>query len=151
MSGRLRLAAAAALFFGWLALLGYAALTKSRAPTVSRAQAAGAAVALRVKLAAGADGRPDPRGEVVECLTPGGPAPGTAVAVLYLGGATGFAGPGEYLLLVNPVAATDATPTYALAGPQRSPGGSAEGTGGDRVYPWSPEVEAQARRLFPAK
>jgi hypothetical protein len=43
---------AAVLFVGWLSWLGYAALTKSRAPVVSHAQAATAPVAVVAELTA---------------------------------------------------------------------------------------------------
>ena len=51
MSRRLRLIVAATLFVGWLAYLGYAALTKNHGPVISRAQAAAC------KYAVVADGR----------------------------------------------------------------------------------------------
>lgn len=147
---RLRLALTAALFFGWMALLGYTAYTKSRAPIVSRAQAAGSLVAVRAKLTDGGDGRPAPQAEALEKITADGPKPGPIV-VLNLPNATGFAGTGEYLLLLVPVVSLDGTDTYRVTGQQRSPGADLDGVGPPKVYAWSADVDAQARRLFPAK
>lgn len=147
---KLRLALAAALFFGWLSLLGYTAFNKSRAPIVSRAQAAGTVVAVRAKLTDGGDGRPAPQAEALEKVTADGPKPGP-IRVVNLPNASGFAGTGEYLLLLVPEASLDGTDTYYVTGQQRSPGSAPEGTGPPKIYAWSADVAAQARRLFPAK
>ena len=50
VGGKVVLAVAAALFIGWLGWLAVTALTKSREPVVSRAQAAAAGVPVRAKL-----------------------------------------------------------------------------------------------------
>lgn len=147
---KVRLALAAVLFFGWLGLLGYTAYTKSRAPIVSRAQAAGTLIAVRAKLTDGGDGRPAPQVEVLATITADGPKPGP-ILVDKLPNASGFAGTGEYLLLLVPAISADGTDTYRVTGQQRSPGADLDGVGPPKVYAWSADVEAQARRLFPAK
>lgn len=147
---KVRLALAAALFFGWMALLGYTAFNKSRAPIVSRAQAAGSLVALRAKLTDGGDGRPAPQAEALDKITADGPKPGPIV-VLNLPNASGFAGDGEYLLLLVPAVSLDGKDTYRVTGQQRSPGSELDGVGPPKIYAWSADVEAQTRRLFPAK
>jgi hypothetical protein len=174
--GRIAVAVTAALFLGWLGWLGYTALNRSRAPVVSHAQAAEAAVAVRVRLAdgnrdqqgvlvskAGAtkttnafhgeDGKPSYLATVEEPLTPTGPAAGTEIGVENLPQATGYAGPGEYLLLLNklPEATIDGRPAYVIVGPQRSPG--ADLSGPLRVYPWTDQtgedLRRQVRTLYP--
>jgi hypothetical protein len=144
VSPRIRLIVAAVLFLGWMAWLGYAALTKSRGPVVSRAQAAAATDAVEVRIRPGAPGEP----EVVEIVRPlkGGLAKGAKVEVLNLGEAEGFDGEGDYLLLLVKDRHSD---LYRVVGQQRSPG--YETTGKPRVYPWSPDVEEQAKALFPQK
>ncbi len=125
MTPRVRLLIAAALFVGWLGWLGFTALTKSRAPVVSRAQAAGASVPVVAELTTGEDGRavfmvrqpPHPmvtelkeKGDrpaiilkVAEQLTPTGPEAGAEIGVTNLPSCTGYTGPGKYLLLLNKV------------------------------------------------
>ncbi len=147
---KVRLALAAALFFGWMALLGYTAFNKSRAPIVSRAQAAGTLVAVRAKLTDGGDGRPAPQADALANVTGEGPKPGP-ILVPNLPNAIGFAGTGEYLLLLVPEVSLDGTDTYRVTGQQRSPGADLDGVGPPKIYAWSADVEAQARRLFPAK
>jgi hypothetical protein len=150
IGARVRLALAAALFFGWLGLLGYTAYNKSRAPIVSRAQAAATPVAVRAKLTDGGDGRPAPRAEVLAKLTASGP-PAGPILVPNLPNASGFAGTGEYLLLLSPAVSLDGADTYRLTGQQRSPGADLDGVGPPKIYEWSADVEAQVRRLFPAQ
>jgi hypothetical protein len=144
---KVRLLLAAALFLGWLGWLGYAALTKSRGPVVSRAAAAAATHPVVARLTAGEEGEPVTKVEVVKPLRADGPAAGTAVEVANLAAADGYTGAGEYLLLLTEARGGDG---YAVAGRQRSPGYEQVGGGRPVIYPWTPEVEAQARRLFPA-
>ncbi len=178
MTPRVRLIIATALFVGWLGWLGFTALTKSRAPVVSRAQAAGATVPVVVELTTGEDGRevfllrqhqpfPTPHKEkadrpaivaaVVESFNDG-PEKGIQIAVTDLPNCTGYTGPGQYLLLLNKVegayvAAPGATHTaYTLAGQQRSPGSDLIG-GPWVIYPWSEktadDLRKQVKKLFP--
>jgi hypothetical protein len=169
------LAIAAVLFVGWMGWLGYTALTKSRAPTVSHAQAAAASVAVRAELSTGVADREvphrwaDPRGggvtgvlkeqadkpslivKVVEPLSPNAPVAGTEIGVTNLTSCNGYNGPGEYLLLLNPEnnATIDGKPAYILVGPQRSPGAEVQGAGPPQIYPWSADVGKQVKQLYP--
>ncbi|HEX4610972.1 MAG TPA: hypothetical protein VH092_22470 [Urbifossiella sp.] len=138
MTGRkLRLAAAAALLLGWLGWLGYAAAVKYRGPVVSQAQAAAATLVVHARVPGG-DGPQTV--EVVDVIT--GAKPDGPVVVTNLADAAGYAGPGEYLLLL----ARGRGDAYAVAGQFRSPGYDA--AGGPTVYPWSPAVRAQAEARF---
>jgi hypothetical protein len=167
------LAVTAVLFFGWLGWLGYTALTKSRAPTVSRAQVAAASVAVRAKLDAAEPDResllvrPAMNGgpsvnvlkgqaekpafvvEVLEKLHANGPEAGTKIGVTNLPACAGYTGPGEYLLLLNKdgEATLDGRPVYTVVGQQRSPGADLEGVGPPMIYKWSPDVEKQVPRV----
>src|SRR6478752_2150519 len=115
MSGRWRLVLTAILFIGWLSYLGYAALTKNRGPVVSHIQVAAAKHAIVAEVSAGPDGKPDQHVTVVEALSKGGPAKGSKIELDNLPRASGFIGPGQYLLLL-----TD--PPFLVVGQQRSPG-----------------------------
>src|SRR5438067_2338177 len=101
-SGRVRLVVAFALFAGWMGWLTYTALEKSRAPVVSRAQAAVASHPVWAEVAAGPDGKPAARAKVDAPLTDRGPAAGTEIDVANLPDVQGFVGPGKYLLLLTP-------------------------------------------------
>lgn len=177
--GKVLLAVAAVLFVGWIAWLGYTALTKSRAPTVSRAQAAVATVPVRAKLTTGTKsteslheraGRPGAKDArvlhgddnkpafvvtVVEQLTPAGPAKDAQIGVTNLPACGGYVGEGEYLLLLarDEGATIDGHPAYVLVGPQRSPGGDPADVGSPPVYPWTDktgdDLRKQVKRLFP--
>lgn len=134
--GRVVLAVAVALFLGWLAWIGYAAANKSRAPIVSRAQAAAAAAAVVAEVQPGAA-----NATVVEKLW--GDGPDGAVAVPNLGDAHGLAGPGRYLLYLSP----HHDGTWRVVGQQRSPGNDLSSAGKPLVYPWTDDVRKQAERL----
>jgi hypothetical protein len=178
-SGRIRLFIAAALFIGWMGWLTITALTKSDAPTVSRAQAAAASVPVRAELFAGVADResfhrrtgthggemtkvlkaqadkPAFVVKVKEQLHPNGPAADTEIGVTNLPECSGYAGPGEYLLLLNrnEEATIDGKPAYTLVGQQRSPGADLEGVGPPRIYPWTErtgsDLRQQVKRLYP--
>ena len=176
LSGRVRLYVAAGLFVLWIAWLGYTALTKSRAPVVSRAQAAVATVPVRAKLPTGSKattaryqqhGAPDAetlRGDdnkpafvvtVVEQLTPNGPAKDAQIGVGNIHRCGGFAGDGEYLLLLvrDDGATIDGHPAYLLVGYQRSPGADIAPGDGPPIYPWTDktgdDLRQQVKSLFP--
>ena len=181
VGGKVALAVTAALFIGWLGWLSYTALTKSRAPVVSRAQAAAATVPVRVTLSAGSkdlkamherigpggaqvinplqgdENKPAFVAEVVEKLHPNGPEAGTKIGVWNLPASAGYTGPGEYLLLLNRdgTATIDGHPAYTLVGQQRSPGADLYDVGPPVVYPWTPQTDGDLRkqvaRLFPGK
>jgi hypothetical protein len=143
---RVRLIVAAVLLAGWLGWLGYAALSKNRGPVVSRAQAAAATNPVVAEVAAGPDGKPATTATVVEPLTGRGPVAGAEVEVANLPDAAGYDGPGAYLLLLVPRRGAE---SFAVAGQQRSPGYDLAGVGPPKVYRWTDEVRAQARRVFP--
>jgi hypothetical protein len=129
---RLWLILAAVAFIGWLSYLGYAALTKSRAPTISRAQVAAAKHAI-VATVEEEGGKPRSKVKVNEALWGKGPSNGTEVEIENLTSATdkgGFVGPGEYLLLL-----TDAP--FRVVGQQRSPGHDLAHTGPPLIYRWT--------------
>lgn len=173
MIPRVRLGIAAALFVGWMCWLGFAALTKSRAPVVSRAQAAGASAPVLVELTTGEDGkgvfllRPAPFPPVtelkekadrpaivvtvVESFVPGGPEKGTEIGVINLPSCAGYKGPGRYLLLLNKdevakIEKHEKHPAYTLAGQQSSPGADLAGVGPPVIYPWSDQTDADMRK-----
>jgi hypothetical protein len=143
-SGRVRLVVAFALFAGWMGWLTYTTLEKSRAPIVSRAQAAAAPNPVWAEVAAGPDGRPLPKAKVDAPLTDRGPPAGSEIEVANLPDVQGFTGPGKYLLLLTP----DRTPgRFRVADEfQRSPGYDLSGR--PVIYPWSQGVEAGAKALF---
>jgi hypothetical protein len=144
-AARLRLVLAAALLFGWLAVLGYSAASKDRGPVVSRSQMAVATQVVYAKLTADTDGKPNPTATVTETLTPNGPAVGESIEVGNLPTAAGFAGEGEYLLPLTRTAAG----VYRIAGQPRSPGYEVPS---DRlfIYPRGAGIEAQVKALLGA-
>ncbi|MBX9582939.1 MAG: hypothetical protein K2X87_21740 [Gemmataceae bacterium] len=146
-SRRVRLAVVAALFLGWMGWLGYAALSKNRGPVVSRAAAAAATHPVVAAVASDAEGRPVTKVEVKKNLLADRPAAGAVVEVVNLPAADGYTVDGEYLLLLAKDRGGDG---YAVVGRQRSPGYDPSTAGRPVIYPWTPAVEAQARRLFPA-
>ena len=138
---KLRLIAAALLFVGWMSWLGYAALSKSREPVVSRAQTAGAQVAVVATLS----GDESPKSATVtEPLSAGAPGVGTPLDVVNLDNLQGYSGPGEYLLLLEKQG-----DRYRVVGQQRSPGYDLAGTGKAHIYRWSEDVKAQAKKVLP--
>ena len=171
-SGRIRLFLATALFLCWIGWLAVTALTKSRAPTVSRAQAAAATVAVVADLEAGKVDRESVvirlgpnQGQmvdvlkeeadkpafvvaVVESLTPGGPEAGKKLGVVNLSKAAGYSGPGPYLLLLNKDPSDglmNGQPLYILVGQQRSPGADLDGVGPPMIYPWTDKTRDDLR------
>jgi hypothetical protein len=175
ISRRVWLFIAATLLIGWFSWLGYTALTKSREPIVSHAQAAAATAPVVATLTAGEEGKemrlirpgeiqghstavlreqPDKPAFLVtvkEPLTKNGPPAGTVIGVSNLTGCSGYSGPGDYLLLLAPQTGANLEnhPAYVVAGPQSSPGAPLEGTGPPAIYKWGKGVEAQAKSLFP--
>jgi hypothetical protein len=138
---KLRLVAAALLFFGWLGYLGYAALSKSRGPVVSRAQAAGAQVAVVATLAG--DDAPK-TAAVTEPLSANAPPVGTVLDIVNLDNVAGWEGTTEYLLLLEKQG-----DRFRVVGQQRSPGYEIGGVGKSHIYRWSDDVKAQAKKLLP--
>ena len=169
----------AVLLVGWLGWLSYTALTKSRAPTVSRAQAAGASVFIVAEVTA-ADpnresllrrstgiggqnltvlkGQSDKPGFLVtvkDRLSPKGAVAGDEIGVSNLPSCAGYTGPGEYLLLLNRdgEATIDGKPAYIVVGQQRSPGADLDGVGPPMIYPWTNktggDLRKQVERVLP--
>jgi hypothetical protein len=144
---RALLAMTAVTLFGWFAWLSYAALTKSHDPTISRAQAARSdGVPVVAKVTADEKGTPAMKVTVVESLKPDGPRKDSTLMVLNLPSANGFVKEGMYLLLLtpDPLAFPADSPIFHLVG-QR---GTFADSDTPAIYPWTPDVEAQARRLF---
>ncbi len=142
---KVRLIVASALFFGWLGWLGYTALSKSRAPVVSRAQAAATTTPVVAELT-DVEGSPNVLVKVIEPLAAGGPTSETLIEVSNLKDEAGYIGPGAYLLLLVKDRTSD---SYSVVGQQRSPGYDLAGVGKPVIYPWSADVHAQAKALFP--
>jgi hypothetical protein len=142
ISKRMRLFVALALFIAWMGFLGFAALTKSRSPIVSHAQAAAAEVAVVADVEANSEGKPAMKVKVVESLTQGGPEPGTDLFVVNLPEVRGFEGSGQYLLLLSPD-----LPQYYVVGQLRSPGNDLSGIGKPAIYRWSEDVRKQYEKL----
>ena len=148
VGGKLFLAVAAALFFGWLGWLSYTALTKSRGPIVSRAQEAAASVAVRANVIAGEVDKPALQVDVLEKVYGNGPDAGAKIGVRNLADCAGYSGPGEYLLLLTKDAVTplDGHPGYAVVGQQRSPGAPLLDSGPPMIYKWNADVAKQVQR-----
>lgn len=142
-TSRLRLIIAAVLFVGWMSWLGYASLSKSRAPVVSRARAASASHAIEARLTPGSDGMSQSTATVVRSVK-GGLHPGSEIEVANLPDAVGFEGEGNYLLLLSKGTSSK---EFRVVGQQRSPG--YEISAKPEIYRWSPDVELQATILFP--
>jgi hypothetical protein len=153
-----RLIVALVLFAGWMAYLGYAALTKSRGPIVSHIQAAAASYAIVAEVDADQEGKTTTRVKVVEALPStvlsGGPEAGTECEVLNLQDVRGFEGKGQYLLLVVPDTFAIRNPTdphdirrYYVIGQQRSPGNDLMGVGKPAIYRWNEDVRKQYEKL----
>jgi hypothetical protein len=143
-SRRVRLFIASVLFVGWLSYLGFAALTKSREPVISRAQAAAAKHAL-VATIQEEGGKPRSTVKVLESLWGEGPAAGTETVIENLPSATtkgGYTGSGDYLLLL-----TD--PPFRVVGQQRSPGNDLAHVGPPLIYRWSEGLRREFQALPP--
>ena len=140
---KVRLILAASLLVGWLGWLSYTAVKKSRSPIVSRAQAAAATNPVLAEVRAD-DANPSPNVKVLASLTPAGPAENVDIAVRNMRDVRGYEGPGQYLLLLTKTGKDE----YSIAGQQRSPGYDLSGTGKPAIYRWTPDVKAQAERLW---
>ena len=145
-SGRVRLLVAFTLFAGWLGWLGFAAATKSRAPVVSRAQAAAATYVVVADLHGQPGGQPPARATVRQVLAGSGPPADADIDVASLTETRGFEGDGEYLLLLHPEPGSG---RFSVVGQQRSPGYELAGVGKPFIYRWSDDVRGQVKKLFP--
>jgi hypothetical protein len=148
---RLFLAVSAVVLVCWFVWLSYAALTKSREPIVSHAQAAGAAVPVVAKVEADDKGAPVEKVTVIESLAPNGPAKDTQLLIPNLPGASGFTGAGEYLLLLPretqgfTADGLPVVPIVPVVGLRRTDSDPVA------IYRWTPDVAAQAKQLYRAK
>jgi len=79
---------------------------------------------------------PEKQVTVIETFSKDGPAKGPKIDVENLPRASGFTGPGQYLLLL-----TD--PPFTIVGQQRSPGNDLSGVGPPLIYRWSDDVRKQ--------
>lgn len=150
MSHRWRLILAAVLFIGWLSYLGYTALTKNRSPVISRIQAAAAKYAVVAEVSVTAQGKPDPKIKVDESLGPAQLPAGSNQFVTNIADASGFEGPGQYLLFLTEDPSHDRIETdgaktrpLTIVGQQRSPGNDLTGVGPPKVYRWTDGVRRQ--------
>ena len=150
---RVKLAAAALLFFGWLGWLGLAVWSKGTVQIVSRAQLTAATHLVVAEVSAGPDGQPLPRVTVTDVLlAPDGDRPSgeldveklpAAVTPLPAGGASRTPPAGTYLI---PLVRTDAG-RFRVAGLPASPGYPAAYPDRPRIYPWTADVQAQLRKM----
>jgi hypothetical protein len=145
---------AAVLFTGWMSYLGYAALTKSHAPTVSHIQFAAARDAVVGEVRSDEDGKPAIQVKVVQWLFQSRQNPAGEVSVLNLSEVKGYDGPGQYLLLLQPEQTLPPRPlqapepvSYLVVGQQRSPGNDLGGVGKPLVYRWTDDVRKQFELL----
>jgi len=144
---RIRLAVAALAFVGWLGWLALAVRQKDAPDKVSRAQLTAAETILVADVAAGSDGLPLPKVVVVRSISGTGPKVGEEITVANLPSAVvpgkGFLGAGQYLLPL-----TGEVGVYRIAGLPRSPGYEEQADPTTpRIYPWTPEVQAQLESL----
>lgn len=144
---RILLIAATVAFLAWLGWLAVAVAQKGKSPVISRAQLTAATHLLVVEVSVGDDGLPKSEAKVTRVLRGEGLPAGTTIEIANLPsalppGASGFPGPGEYLI---PVVADVAT--VRVAGLPRSPGYEPTTPVRPAVYVWNAATEAQLRGL----
>jgi hypothetical protein len=115
-----RLLIAVGLLFAWLGYIAYQALAVGRFPVVSHAQLLVSTLDVIAEVGAGEDGRPLAKAQVTEVHWPASQKRlgGQEIEVTNLPGATGFEGPGLYIL---PLVRGEGG-AYRVAGLPRSPG-----------------------------
>lgn len=149
---RLRLVFFAALFFGWLAWLGSAVLSRGAVTIVSRAQLTGATDLVVAEVKTAPDGLPDPAAAVVETLRgklPAGPVEVTNLPAAQPPGGDGFPGADKYLLALVP---NGDGKTYRVSGLPRSPGYEPATPERPVIYRWTDDLRKQLAALgIPAK
>jgi len=144
---RILLIAATVVFVGWLAWLAVAMAQKGKSPVVSRAQLTASTHLIVVDVQVGDDGLPKPLAKVIRVVRGEGVEKDSVIEVINLPsamppGASGFPGPGEYLL---PVVGDGKT--FRIAGMPRSPGYEPTSPVRPTIYHWGPDTEAQLRGL----
>ncbi|MCS7020779.1 MAG: hypothetical protein NZU63_02995 [Gemmataceae bacterium] len=149
------LGVATAAFVGWLGWLTYAALTKERGPILSRSLIAVATHPVVAELREDATVAGAPATEVVvhQALSDRGPPPESRIEVVNLPRARLWDGPGEYLLLLVPVPATEgmapagSSPRYRLVSQPRSAGYDPYDPP-PVIYRWNESLRRQWQALF---
>src|SRR5262245_38018528 len=136
-----RLYVAAAAFAAWVGWLGWQALTRGRFPVVSHSQLLVSALDVIAEVRTGADGRPDPQVTVAEVHWPTDQdrLAGQTITVTDLPAATGYAGPGLYILPLAPGQGG----AYGVAGLPPSPGFDGLGRPPHFIYPLTPITRRQ--------
>lgn len=139
MGSRWRLWLAVVAFVGWLGYLGLAVVSKPQEAHLSAA----AFAAARVRVIAELDTPPSQNPPTIrgQRYPDAQPFEGE---VVNLSAVSGYAGPGRYLLLLEPVWGS-----YRIVGPPPSPGYHHFPPDTLRIYPWTEEIQAQAARLLP--
>lgn len=148
---RARLILAACLFVGWLAWLGWAVAHKGSVAIVSRSQLTAATHLLVAEVAIEA-GLPQKTVTVQQVLrAPEGEAPAGTLEIERLTSALVYSP--EQESMVTPTAGVYLIPVvkdaggYRVAGYPPLPGGDPIEPDRPRIYPWSPDVQAQLRAL----
>jgi hypothetical protein len=134
-----RLIVAVLALFAWIGYIAYQALAFGRFPVVSHAQLLVSTLDIIADVGTAADGPPAPTVRVVEVHWPPGKRElaGKDLTVLNLGSATGFQGPGRYIIPLT--GGKDGV--YEVAGLPRSPGFDRANT--LFIYPDTPITRAQ--------
>lgn len=144
-AARWRLYIAFGLFVVWVGWLGYQALTHGRFPVISRAQLLVSQVDVIGVVSAQADGKPDATVEVQSIHWPadgGGLKPSEKIQIVNLPDATGFRGPGTYII---PLVREQKPGEFRVAGLPPSPGFV---TGGQFfIYPLTPATQKQLEAI----
>ena len=148
---KLRLTIAVLLFAGWLGFLAYLALLRANPVIVSRWQMMAATHAVVARVSLDADGRPKETAHVEQVFPEGakdGPAVGQDLELpgltkAHLPSGKSFpAGDGSYLI---PLTKEPGNQFHVVALPP-SPG--YDFSSRHLIYPWTPDVERQARELL---
>ena len=144
---RIRLAVATLAFVGWLCWLALAVREKDAPDKISRAQLTGADAIVVAVVTAGEDGLPLQKAKVQYRLSETGPTAGTEISVVNLPSAVvpgkGFLGTGSYLLALT----GGEVGIYRIAGLPRSPGYEEANPKLPTIFPWTPEVQSQLKKL----
>lgn len=142
---RWRLTIAFAVFAAWVGWLGYQALTHGRFPVISRAQLLVSQLDVVGVVNAQSDGKPAPSVEVQSIHWPtdgGGLKPADRIQIVNLPEATGFRGPGPYII---PLVRDQKPGEFRVAGLPPSPGFV---TGGQLfIYPLLPATQRQLEAI----
>lgn len=142
---RWRLLLAFLVFAGWMAWLGYQALTFGRFPVLSRAQLLASTIDVIGVVTAGPDGRPLKSVQLQEVIWPkdgGRLKTGETIEVANLAESTGFVEPGSYIL---PLVRDEKSSQFRVAALPPSPGFMPAGQ--LFVYPLTPVTRKQLESI----